>query len=150
MTKVSEGSNLEDVIIKYLEYCEIERNLSPNTIKMYHFYLTDFVDWLKNEKKIASVIISDIDTDLVKKYRLNLNRRVSSKSHEEFKRSTQKTFLVALRAFLKYLLVEEDLEVMAPEQIILGKESDRIPKVFNEDQMQRFFEVQDLNKKSGV
>jgi site-specific recombinase XerD len=95
-------------------------------------------------------MLSDLDQDLIKKYRINLNRRISSKSNEEFKRSTQKTFLVALRAFLKYLVVEEGLEIMSPEQIILGKAEDRVPKVLNDEQMNMLFSVQDLNRRSGI
>jgi site-specific recombinase XerD len=79
-----------------------------------------------------------------------LNRRISSKSNSEFKRSTQKTFLVALRAFLKYLVVEKEIETISPEKIILGKAEDRVPKVLNENQMKKLFEVQNLDRKSGV
>ncbi len=150
MSKITLNSNLDDVSVSYLEYCEIEKNLSQNTIKMYHFYLKDFSDWLKFYLKKDLVRLSDIDVESVKKYRIDLNRRISSRSNEEFKRSTQKTFLVSLRAFLKYLIVKEGLEILSPEQIILGKSEDRVPKFLDEDQMKRFFEVQDLNKKSGV
>lgn len=150
MSKVSLNSNIADTVMRYLEYCEIEKNLSKNTIKMYHFYLTDFIDWLTPSDSTQKVKVSAITTESVKNYRIYLNRRKSLKFHQEFKRSTQKTFLVALRAFLKYLLVIEDLEIMSPDQIILGKDSDRVPKVFNDDQLGRFFEVQDLNKKSGL
>jgi len=34
--------DLTNYIVKFLEHCEIDRNLSPNTIKMYNFYLADF------------------------------------------------------------------------------------------------------------
>jgi site-specific recombinase XerD len=40
--------------------------------------------------------------------------------------------------------------MISPDQILLGKDADRVPKVFNEEQLGRFFDVQDLNKKSGV
>lgn len=150
MPKTSLNSKLSDSVIRYLEFCEIEKNLSQNTIKMYHFYLNDFEQWLSDYKGITSPTLSDIDDELVKKYRLDLNRRISSKSNTEFKRSTQKTFLVALRAFLKYLLIEEQLDVMAPEQILLGKSEDRVPKVLNDDQLNRLFEVQDLTRRSGL
>jgi site-specific recombinase XerD len=136
--------------MQYLEYCEIEKNLTQNTLKMYHFYLSDFETWLKSFLKKDEISIKDITDDNIKKYRLFLNRRISHKTNLEFKRSTQKTFLVALRAFLKYLVVEEELDVMSPEQIILGKPEDRVPKVLNDDQMKRLFDVQDLNKRSGV
>jgi len=150
MAKLTLLSDFEDVVLKYLEFCEIEKNLSQNTIKMYHFYLSDFNDWAKDYLKKDNFTLKDIDEELVKKYRVNLNRRISTKSNMEFKRSTQKTFLVALRALLKYLVVEEGLEIMSPEQIILGKSEDRVPKVLNPQQMKKLFEVQNLDRKSGV
>lgn len=150
MAKVSLNTNLTDLITQYLEYCEIEKNLSQNTIRMYHFYLNDFVYWACTFLKTQSIAPQNLDYELIKKYRLDLNRRISRKSNEEFKMSTQKTFLVALRAFLKYLIVEERLEVLSPDQIILGKSGDRIPKVLDDDQLKQLFEVQDLNKRSGL
>lgn len=150
MSKQNLSSNFDDTLLKYLEYCEIERNLSQNTIKMYHFYLTDFSTWAKEFLKKDAFTLKDIDEELIKKYRINLNRRISSKSNMEFKRSTQKTFLVALRALLKYLVVEEGLDIISPEQIILGKAEDRVPKVLNTDQLRKMFEVQNLDRKSGV
>ena len=150
MAKLTLSSNFDDTLLNYLEYCEIERNLSQNTIKMYHFYLTDFSTWAKEFLKKDTFTLKDIDEELVKKYRVNLNRRISTKSNMEFKRSTQKTFLVALRAILKYLVVEESLEVISPEKIILGKSEDRVPKVLNMDQLKKMLEVQNLDRKSGV
>jgi site-specific recombinase XerD len=150
MPKITANSALEPVILQYLEYCEIQKNLSQNTIKMYHFYLTDFVTWAKAFLKLSSPALGDIDIELVNKYRVNLNRRISTKSQQEFKRTTQKTFLVALRAFLKYLIVVEGIELLSPDQIVLGKAEDRVPKVLNTDQLTRLFEVQDLNRRSGL
>lgn len=141
---------LEKFLIRYLEHCEIERNLSQSTIRMYHFYLSDFIEFTQEVTKKTDVTENDIDSELIKKYRLELNRRLSSKSHQEYKKSTQKTFLVALRAFLKYLIIEEGLDVIPPEKIILGRSEARVPKVLNEEQLERLFEVQNLNKKSGI
>lgn len=150
MTKISLNSNIQTVITKYLEYCELEKNLSQNTIRMYDFYLNDFLNWMVSSKNKEIIKLSDIDTESVKNYRIYLNRRKSTKFNHEFKRSTQKTFLVALRAFLKFLVVNEELDMISPDQIMLGKDGDRVPKVFNDEQLGRFFEVQDLNKKSGL
>ncbi len=150
MAKINLSSKFDDVVLEYLEFCELERNLSQNTIKMYHFYLTDFGQWSEDFLKKDVFSISDIDDDLIKKYRVNLNRRISSKSNSEFKRSTQKTFLVAIRAFLKYLVIEKGIEAFSPEKIILGKSEDRVPKVLNTQQMKKLFEVQNLDKKSGI
>jgi len=150
LISTSSKQSLNGLLTRYLEFCEVEKNLSQSTIRMYHFYLNDFLEWSKVYLSKDEIYANDLDQELIRKYRLNLNRRVSNKSHENFKRSTQKTFLVALRAFLKYLIVEEKLEVVAPDQILLGKDEARVPKVLNKDQLKRLFEVQDLNKKSGI
>jgi integrase/recombinase XerD len=150
MAAVTTNTNIQDAVTNYLEYCEVDKNLSQNTIRMYHFYLNDFAEWAKDYLKKDSIVLGDVGYDMVKKYRINLNRRISTKSQQEFKRSTQKTFLVALRAFLKYLVVEENLEIMSPEQIILGKPEARIPKVLTDEQLTRLFEVQNLSKRSGI
>jgi site-specific recombinase XerD len=150
MPRITLEANLIETITKYLEYCEIERNLSQNTIKMYYFYLNDFANWCKDYLNNSNPVLSNINVEIIKKYRLDLNRRISTKSNLEFKRSTQKAFLVALRAFIKYLIVEEGVEIMSPEQIILGKAEDRVPKVLDEEQLGRLMEVQDLNKRSGL
>lgn len=150
MAKLTLKSDFSDAVTQYLEYCEIERNLSQNTLRMYHFYLYDFIEWFKAANGGKNPVLADLDDELIKKYRVALNRRISSKSNMEFKRSTQKTFLVAIRSFLKYLIVSEGLEVMSPERVILGKSEDRVPKVLNDEQMSMLFEVQDLNKRSGI
>ncbi len=150
MTKTTASQNLNILITAYLEFCEVDRNLSPNTIKMYHFYLADFTLWLQKYLARDDVTVDDITQEIVKKYRLNLNRRISSKSKEEYKKTTQKTFLVALRAFLKYLTVEEGLDVLSYDKITLAKPEASLPKVLNDDQLHRLFEVQNLNKRSGI
>lgn len=147
---MSSRKELEPLIIRYLEHCEVEKNLSQYTIKMYHFYLTDFHGWAKNYLRKESVRALDIDSEMVKKYRLHLNRRISSKSHKELKRTTQKTFLVALRSFLKFLVVEEGLNVISPDQIVLGKVEEHVPKVLAEEQLRSLFRVQNLDKRSGL
>lgn len=145
----AQGS-LEAYITRYLEFCEVDRNLSQNTIRMYHFYLSDLLDWMRTQLKKPQLDIDDLNYDLLRKYRLDLNRRISSKSQQEFKRSTQTTFLVAVRAFLKYMIMEEKVSVIPPEQITLGKPEPRVPKVLEEDQLKFLFDVQDLNKLSGL
>lgn len=150
MISASDNTPVSQLIVKYLEHCEIDKNLSQNTIRMYDFYLHDFLDWSQLFLRRENLLLKDVDLELIKKYRINLNRRISTKSNQEFKRSTQKTFLVAIRAFLKYLVVEEQAQIMPPEQIILGKSDERLPKVLNEEQLNRMFSVQDLNKRSGV
>jgi len=117
---------------------------------MYHFYLWDLIEWMKSFLRKNDLELNDVSNELIRKYRMDLNRRISTKSQQEFKRSTQTTFLVAIRSFLKYMIIEEKKEVLPPEQITLGKPDPRVPKVLEEDQLKMLFDVQDLNKRSGL
>ncbi|MBD3366454.1 tyrosine-type recombinase/integrase [candidate division WWE3 bacterium] len=151
MSITSLGKNsLDALLIDYLEYCEIEKNLAQSTVRMYDFYLNDFFGWLKDYLKKEKIYPADLQMENLRKYRVFLNRRKNSRSDDGYKQSTQKTFMVAIRAFLKYLIVERDLSVISPDQINLGKSGDRVPKVLNEDQLERLFSAQDLNKRSGI
>ena len=143
-------SPLNSYLVDYLEYCEIEKNLAQSTLKMYDCCLKDFFTWLANFLDRKNFYPKDLNDGTIRKYRLFLNRRKSAQSENGYKRSTQKTFMVALRAFLKYLIVERNLDVVSPDKIILGRDRDRVPKVLNEEQLERLFSVQDLNKISGV
>jgi site-specific recombinase XerD len=75
---------LKKYVTEYLEYCELERNLSQGTVKMYHFYLNDFMNWIASESKEGQLTV-EVNKELIKKYRLSLNRSISNKSNEEIK-----------------------------------------------------------------
>ena len=141
---------LETLIVDYLEYCEIDRNLSQTTIKMYHYYLGDFLSFLKKHFNTDAITEDHLTNEAVQKYRIDLNRRISYKSRETYKRNTQKTFLVALRAFLRHLIIKKNLKVLAPEQIDLGKSEARVPKFLSNEQLDQILSVQNLDRKSGV
>ena len=137
---------LNKLLTDYLEYLELERNMASGTVKMYHYYLGDFVKSLPE----GSNELKDITEENVHRYRLELSRRVSAKSQEVIKRNTQKCFLVALRAWLKYLLIVRNLEVMSPEKVVLGKAEPVIPKFLDTGQLERLMSVQNLDRKSGL
>ena len=84
----------------FLEYMEIEQNRSQNTIQNYDHYLTRLIDFAGDIK------VSDIDAELVRKWRLWLNRLGSNVS-DELGKSTQNYHLIALRSFFYFFFIGE-------------------------------------------
>ncbi len=139
------------LISDFLQYCEIDRNLSSGTVKMYHLYLKEFWNWLKDYFQTESINYKRVDQDVVREFRLFLNRRQSDKSNDIIRRNTQNRYLTALRSFFRYLIVEKGLDdSLVPDKIILGKSDPRVPKYLSIDQVDDLTNVQDLNKKSGL
>ena len=118
---------------------------------MYDFYLNDFKNFLKRILQKDEILISDIDFENVKKYRLYLNRRpIKTNLNDTYKYNTQKVFLVALRAFLKYLILHEKVEALSPDLIILGKSEGNIPKILDPNELKDIFNMQNTDKVSGL
>jgi len=140
---------LKDLLKDYLEYLELNQNMSQGTIKMYDFYLGDFIEFTKKTISQDPKPL-DITEDLAKRYRLNLNRRISAKSKKEYKRSTQKVYLVALRSFLKWLSILRGIDTLNHEKIALGRSEGRIPKFLDAQSVFRLLSVQNTNKRSGI
>jgi len=133
----------------FLEHLELVKNMSQGTIKMYAFYLLDFIAFVKEETG-HEPLLEDISEEIVNKYRLNLNRRISGKSKLGYKRSTQKVYLVSLRSFLKWLSVDKGYNTISAEKIELGRAEAQVPKFLDNKELNELMLVQNPAKKSGL
>jgi site-specific recombinase XerD len=129
---------ISELIGDFLEYCEIEKGNSQMTVQNYDHYLQRFVTWAGDIKP------EEINYDLIRKYRLYLNR---FKDHYgcELKRKTQNYHVIALRVFLKYL-GKRNIKTMPPEQIELGETEEREIQFLESQEVQALFEATNTEK----
>ena len=130
---------MKEAIDRFLEYCELDKNLSDRTIKMYAYYLHFFEDWLIKENGKKEIQVEEINEETVRYFRLYLSRNYKNEFKGELKKQTQNYFLVALRSLFRYL-IKSKKKVMSPEMIELGKRKDRQVKFLKEEELQRLFE----------
>ncbi len=102
---------------QFLEYIEIERGRAVKTIENYDHYLSRYFE----QMKIGAV--SDISEQNIREFRLWLNRQSGTKDGS-MKRRTQNYYMIALRAFLKFLR-KRDIAAISPEKIELAKLPER-------------------------
>jgi site-specific recombinase XerD len=128
------SQNIEQLKREFLEYLEIERGRSLKTINNYDHYLSRFIDFtqIKNPK--------DITDETVRKFRLWLNRQESGAETDgirnTLKKKTQNYYLIALRAFLKFLRRRE-IDSLSPERIELAKVGERDIDLISSDDLER-------------
>lgn len=134
---------LSALITDFLEYLELERNASQLTIKNYDHYLKRFLEWA------SDIEPKDIDLNMVRKYRLYLSRWTDPKTKKPLKRITQNYFMIALRAFLRYL-ARIDVETLSPEKVELGETEARPLKVLVDSQLKQLLDAPDTSKKDGI
>lgn len=112
---------------QFLEYIEIERGRALKTVENYDRYLRNFL----NFANITSA--SGIDDDLIRRYRLYLNRG-------GLKKRTQNYYLIALRNFLKYL-AWRGVESLSPERILLAKAPERDLDLITVEELERLLKA---------
>jgi site-specific recombinase XerD len=129
------SSEIENLKRQFLEYVEIEKGRSLKTVENYDRYLSKFINFAKK------VNPKEITDDLVREYRLWLNRQsVGAKrglQGETLKKKTQNYYLIALRAFLKYLVRIGIKDSLQPERIELAKIGERSIDLINEGELER-------------
>lgn len=121
--------DLKSLKTQFLEHLEIEKGRSVKTVENYDHYLTVFFGQTKVKEA------SDITDSVVREFRLWLNRQAGT-GGASMKKKTQNYYLIALRAFLKYLR-KRDVSSLSPEKIELAKVGGRDLDLITADELNR-------------
>ncbi len=122
---------LETLKRQFLEHLEIEKGRSVKTIENYDRYLTRFFSFAKAKN------VNDLSEDTVREFRLWLNRQsVRDGSSQTLKKKTQNYYLIAFRAFLKFLR-RRGIESLSPERIDLAKVPERSLDLITAQELER-------------
>ncbi|MBA3758296.1 tyrosine-type recombinase/integrase [Candidatus Saccharibacteria bacterium] len=126
----------------FLEYLEIEQNRSQKTIANYDHYLTRLVDFA------GDIQVTDIDPELIRKWRLWLNR-LGTNTSDELQKSTQNYHLIALRSFLKFC-AKRDMPSMAVDKIELAKTVRKQVTFLTAEEVGRLFQETNVETQNGL
>lgn len=142
---------LSKLVTDFLEYLELERNVSQLTIRNYDHYLKRFLDFVRSTSsgQAGEIGPAGIDLNLIRKYRLYLSRWSDPKTKKPLKRVTQNYFMIALRAFLRYL-ARSDVITLSAEKVELGEGEPRPLKVLDDAQLRQLLEAPDLSGLKGL
>lgn len=127
----------------FLEYLEVDQNRSQKTIRNYDHYLTRLLDFAGNDLEVE-----DITQELVRKWRLWLNR-LGTNTSDELGKATLNYHLIALRSFLKFC-AKYDIEALSAEKIELARTHRTQVTFLNEDELGRLFSQPNLTKITGL
>lgn len=139
---MDDNKSIVDYITEFLEHAEINKNQAFKTIINYQHYLMRFVDFAGLIKP------HEITTVIAQKYRLYLNR-ITDKHGLPLSKKTQSYHMIALRAFLKYLL-KMDITTLSPEKIDVGKLEQRSVEFLHAEEVKMLLDVIDTSKKTGL
>ncbi len=131
---------LDDIRSEFLEHLEIEKGRSVKTVENYDRYLKRYLKFSKAKSP------GDITERSVRDFRMWLNRQSAhpgspkASDQDTLKRKTQNYYLIALRAFLKFLSKRGHTS-LSPEKIELAKVGDRHLDLISSDELSRLMKA---------
>jgi site-specific recombinase XerD len=126
----------------FLEYLEIEQNRSQKTIANYDHYLTRLIDFA------GDIQVSAIDPELVRKWRLWLNR-LGTFEHEELGKNTLNYHLIALRSFLRFC-TKRGIAALSPDKIELARVVRKQVTFLTSEEVERLLAQPDSSTLGGL
>ncbi len=123
--------DIKGLKVEFLEYLEIEKGRSVKTVENYDRYITRFFIFAKISHP------GHIKETVVREFRLHLNRQEGVSG--TMKHKTQNYYLIALRAFLKFLR-KRNIESLNPERIELAKVGGRDLDLISQDELHRLMQ----------
>lgn len=133
---------VSELVNDYIEHLEVEGGRSVKTAENYKLYLERFAEFSED------IEVVKITTELVRKYRLWLNR-YKNNNDEELAIITQSYHLIALRGFLHYLS-NRDIPTLSPDKIILPKVSRKQVTFLYRDEIVRLVDQIDTTSEQGL
>jgi len=137
---------MHEAVREFLQYLEIEKGRSAKTIDNYGRYLERFIAYAKIQTP------GEMSESMIREYRVWLNRQPGTKvgrNMETMKRRTQNYYLIALRAFLKFLR-KRGIESVSPERIELAKVGERHLDLITETELNRLLDAPDVKTTQGL
>lgn len=135
------AKKLSELIREFLEHVEVGKNQSNKTLENYNHYLSRFLKWY-GDKSPGQISLNDVH-----KYRLYLSR-FSDERGRTLGTKTRNYHIIALRAFLKYL-IKNDINTLPPEKIDLQKIPERSVEYLTRDELERLFKATDAGSLKG-
>ena len=128
----------EKSIKDFKSYLQIERSLSDNSVQAY----------IRDIKKFANYAIS-IDLSELKVARIDVSNFLAQINQEDISSRSQARIISGIKAFYKYLIMEDYLKINPTELIESPKIGLKLPYTLSLIEIDKLIEAVDLSNKQG-
>jgi len=138
-----EDTALSQAMDRYIVYLQAEENKSPLTVANYRRSLNLLLELLSvsDAKNIDKTVIRTLKSKL---------HGAKARSGKPLNITTKNYHLTVLRAFLRYLLQDEELDgIYAPDRIRRFKQEERQVKVLRHEELKRLLDSPDVSTRTG-
>ncbi|MGA2607703.1 MAG: tyrosine recombinase XerC [Terriglobia bacterium] len=125
---------MDELIERYVNYLQYERNASPHTVRNYRSDLLQFRDYLAEGRATAAVDVRSVDA-------LRIRGFLSILFSKQEKKSSIARKLSAVRAFFKFLKREGVLAENPSTLVSTPKQDKTLPRIMTMEEMNTFLDA---------
>jgi integrase/recombinase XerC len=135
---------VRDLLKAFLEHLELNRNVSPHTVRAYESDITQFLEYVAADKgtQVSQLAPADLNPTSVRTFLADLGRRGN-------RRSSMARKLSGLRTFLRYLRREGEIKDDPSALAVSPRRERTLPAHLSEDEMSQLLEAPDGNDPLG-
>lgn len=135
-------NSLSKAVQRFIVYSKSEQNKSPLTIESYQNALNKFVNLsgLQSPEEINKATVREFKAEL---------HTFRTKQGNELSVRSKNHALTVLRALLRYLIAEEEMDVYPPDRVSLLKDEPRQIKTLSQPELVRLLNEPDTEKIAG-
>lgn len=142
--------DISELVADFLESLEIEKGRSTKTVENYGLYLARFIDLITEDFEGQEMVKpSDITPEVLRRFRLKLNRFSDNQNKERLSALTQSYHLIALRGFFKYL-AKRGIKSLDPSLIDLPRAAKKQVTFLHFDEIERLLAEIPPDTESGL
>jgi tyrosine recombinase XerC len=130
---------MQKIVRSFLEYLEVERNYSPNTLRSYDSDLCHFISYLQSNSVHS---LEEVRKDLLRMYFGSLLEQGLSKKSVARK-------IASLRSFFRYAKRHKVVSTNPTLTLISPKLEKRLPSFLDESSVKRLFDAVDTSTPLG-
>jgi integrase/recombinase XerC len=124
---------MDELIERYVNYLQYERNASPHTVRNYRSDLLQFRDYLADGRATSAVDVKSVDA-------LRIRGFLGVLFGKQEKKSSIARKLSAVRAFFKFLRREGVLAENPSTVVSTPKQDKTLPRIMTEEEMNTFLD----------
>ncbi|MCB0539618.1 MAG: site-specific tyrosine recombinase XerD [Bacteroidetes bacterium] len=130
-----------DYINDFKIYLELERGNSDNTIESYIRDVKKLYNFLQTNKNEKSLI--DVNLDDLQEFMANIH-------DDKLNEQSQARIISGIKAFYKYLVIEDEVAYNPTEQLESPKLKRKLPDTLSYEEIQQILEAIDLSTAEGM
>lgn len=136
---MSEDARADELVARFLRHLEVERGLSPHTVRAYRADLARYMEWA--ERNGLDPLAGDHRA---------LRRYLGELDRARYARTTVKRRLSAVRSLFAYLVAEGEVTSDPASVLMSPKSPSRLPRVVGEVDLRALLEAPDPSTPAGL